>query len=368
MPPILFRIACLLPVLSALALPARAADPAAAKEGIGVVASLLPVQGLVAGVTEGVTEPRLLVPPGASPHGYSLRPSDAAALSTARVVVWVGPRLESFLPGVLDQVAAEARVVRLDSVPGVTRLAQRQGALWGAHDHDHGDAHDHEDAHAQEHHDQEHGDEHEADHDHDHDHEAEAAHDEASATDPDADHAYHVDGDAPLDPHLWLDPRNAVAWTRAIAEALAEADPAHAATYAANAARQVTALEALDAELAETLAPVRGVPFLVFHDGYHYLEHRYGLSAVGALTLAPGQQAGARHMAEVRARVEETKARCIFGEPQVSDQLAQRLAEATGVAVSRLDPLGRAEAQGSGQYAALMRTLAADLRHCLAAE
>jgi len=313
--------------LGALALLALSAVAPARAEGPPLAASILPVHGLVAGVTAGVTEPRLLVPAGASPHAYTLRPSDAAALAQARVIVWVGPALETFLPDVLETVPETATILRLDQVAGTVRHVQRESALWGAHDHDHGDDHGHEDAHG-----------------HDDDHAAE--------------------GEA-MDPHLWLDPRNAVAWTRAIADTLAAADPANAAAYRANAAAQAEALEALDAELAAALAPVRDVPFLVFHDGYRYLEERYGLTAVGALSLVPGRPAGARHFAEVRERVRDTGARCIFGEPQVSDQLARRLAEETGASVRLIDPLGRDETRGPGHYAALMRALVADLSACL---
>jgi zinc transport system substrate-binding protein len=39
---------------------------------------------------QGVGEPEMILPPGASPHGYAMRPSEAAALQSADVVVWIG--------------------------------------------------------------------------------------------------------------------------------------------------------------------------------------------------------------------------------------------------------------------------------------
>lgn len=310
-----------------------------------VVASILPLHGLVAGVTEGVAgRPHLLVPPGASPHAYSLKPSDAAALSQADLVVWVGPGLESFLPSLLKTLPEAATSLPLAEAPGAIRHDQRSGALWG--EHGHGDGHEDET-----HEEAAHG--HEAQ---DHDAHGHDAHEEDAET------------AGTVDPHMWLDPRNAIAWTRAIADALAARDPANAAVYQRNAAGQTATLEALDAELAASLAPVADKPFLVFHDAYRYLEERYGLTAVGALALSPGRPAGARHLAEVRHRLEETGARCIFGEPQFSGRLAERVAAGTGARVRTLDPLGREQTRGADHYPALMRALVAELRGCLAAE
>jgi len=82
--------------------------------------------------------------------------------------------------------------------------------------------------------------------------------------------------EGPTDPHLWLDPRNAVAMTQAIAVTLARIDPAHAGAYRANAAREIAMLKVLDKELAAALAPIRGRPYLVFHDAYHYFETTTG--------------------------------------------------------------------------------------------
>ncbi|MFO1424624.1 MAG: zinc ABC transporter substrate-binding protein, partial [Candidatus Competibacteraceae bacterium] len=100
-----------------------------------VVASIKPVHALVAGVMRGVGEPLLLIPGGASPHEYSLRPSDTRALSTAQVVFWIGLDLESFLVKPLAN-AKSARSVALMDAPGLAILPLRAGGAWEAHEHD----------------------------------------------------------------------------------------------------------------------------------------------------------------------------------------------------------------------------------------
>src|SRR5690349_15608196 len=105
-------------LLFLLGRPAAAQPPA-------IVASIKPVQSLVAAVMAGVGTPLLLVPGAASPHTYSLRPSDARLLRGAGLVFWIGPIYESFLAKPLASLAGEARIVRLADAPGVTVLRQR---------------------------------------------------------------------------------------------------------------------------------------------------------------------------------------------------------------------------------------------------
>jgi len=104
--------------------------PAPAHAGIEVVASIAPVHSLVARVMQGTGAPRLLMPPGTEPHDYALRPSDAAALSGAALVVRVGPELEGWMDRPLQTLASGATVLDLAALPGVTRLKAREGAAF----------------------------------------------------------------------------------------------------------------------------------------------------------------------------------------------------------------------------------------------
>ena len=151
---------------------------AASSEAPITVASIKPIHSLLAGVMEGAGRPILLVPGGASPHTFSLRPSDAKALEDADIVVWVGEDLESFLVQPLDALASEAYILELSRAEGITLLRFREGGAWDEHD-DHGEGgemeededhaergHDDEerDKDEGEHHDDEKGDEDEGEH------------------------------------------------------------------------------------------------------------------------------------------------------------------------------------------------------------
>ncbi len=175
--------------------------------------------------------------------------------------------------------------------------------------------------------------------------------------------APHAGG--PPDPHVWLDPARARDLVAVAATVLAEADPGHADAYRANAARLRARLDALDRDLDARLAPVRDVPYLVFHDAYRHFEARYGLTSVGAVTRTPEIPPGARRLSRIRRLISERDVACLFTEPRSPPALAEAVTGGTTVRIAVLDPLGAALAPGPQAYFALMRALADDLAACL---
>ncbi len=168
-----------------------------------------------------------------------------------------------------------------------------------------------------------------------------------------------------IDPHIWLDPGNAITMVGAIARALGRADPANKARYAANARRAVVTLTALDRRLARRLAPIRRVPYIVFHDAYGYFEGRYGLSAVAAVAVNAARRPGIRRIRAIRARLKHAGAACVFTEPQFSPALAATLTEGSGARIGILDPIGMGITPGPGLYPALLTGLGQALASCL---
>lgn len=351
-----------------------------------VVADIAPIHALVAQVMDGVGTPDVLIPQGASPHGFSLRPSQARALSDADLVVTMGENLSSWLPEAMRSLAPDVQYLDLLDAPGATLLAFRESVLFDdagqAHkDHEHdADADDGHDGHDHAEHDlahdaaHAHEDKHDHNHDDDHGHAEHAqeehghddAHGDEKAHDHGDDHGHdHAHDHSGVDPHAWLDPDNAALWLGVIAAQLSAQDPANAATYAANAAAAQQELAALDIELQSQLAPVQDVAFVVFHDAYHYFEDHYGLSSAGALRLSDAASPGARSVAMLKDRVAAGDVACVFSEPQFDADLVGVVADRTGLRVSVLDPLGAHLEPGAGFYAALMRDMAGQISDCL---
>ncbi|MGR3495155.1 zinc ABC transporter substrate-binding protein [Citreimonas sp.] len=321
----------MLAACATLGLPARADVPR-------VVTDITPVHALVLQVMEGVGEPDLLLPSGADPHGHSMRPSEAGALADADVVVWIGEALTPSVSSSIETLAADAVSLPLIDVPGTTILAFRENALFGdAHgEDDHGDTHD-DDAHGAD----DHGHDAHAHEDHDH------GHDHSGA-----------------DPHAWLDPRNAIVWLDAIAETLAEQDPANAETYRANADTAQAAIAEVEAEIADQLADAEDLRFVVFHDAFQYFEARFDLQAAGALALADNASPSAARLSEIRDVIADRSITCAVAEPQYDPDLIAAVFEGIDVETMIVDPLGADLETGPGFYADLLRAAASAFARC----
>ncbi|MBC8793384.1 MAG: zinc ABC transporter substrate-binding protein [Tagaea sp. CACIAM 22H2] len=287
------------------------AAPAAAQPKI--VTSFPMLQSLAAAVSG--TEPESIVRGGGSPHTYSMRPSDARALEQADLVIWIGEDYEGFLERPIKALGNRARVLELSDAPGVVKLKSREGGVWEGDGHAHGHTHGHK----------------------------------------------HAD----IDGHMFLDPKNAAAFGRAIAAALSEIDAANAARYRANAEALATKLEALDADLAAALRPLAGKPFIVFHDSLQYMEKRYGLTPAGSITVSPERRPSAQRLQRLRDRIARSKTICVFAEPQFDQALVRTVVDGTKARTGTLDYVGAEVPPGADHYFSVMRGLAKDLSSCL---
>jgi len=278
-----------------------------------VVVSIKPLHALAAGVMAGVGQPAIIIDGSATPHAYALKLSQGRKLQNAKLILWMGPAIEGFLEKPVTSLGGGAKIVALLEIPGLVRLMQRAGGSFETQD---------------------------------------------DARQPQPGEAF--------DPHVWLDPRNAGIMVSAIAAALAKIDPANRQVYLANAAKMQVRLAELEAEIVRILEPVRGRPFVVFHDGFQYFENRFGLKALGSLTTNPEVRPGAGRVSRIQAKLQALDVVCIFAEPQFAAGLIGTIAEDTGAKTGILDPLGAAIAKGSDLYFSMLKNLALSFRDCLA--
>ncbi len=271
-----------------------------------VMTDIAPVQSLVAMVMVGVGAPDVLIPPGASPHDFALRPSDAERLSQADLVIWTGPALSQWLTEPLDTLAGDATQIALLSSSGWTALPLR--------------------------------------------------------TDP-----AFADGDesGPIDPHAWLDPSVASAWVQTIAASLSQADPAHASLYAANAQQAKADLGTLSDTITTLLAPVTGRTYVVPHDGYQYFEHRFDMPAAGAISLSDATTPGPARIQDLQVRVAQGHIDCVLTDPETNPAWGDLLRQGTMAKTALVDPDGMTLPRGPDLYPALLTNLATALAACL---
>jgi zinc transport system substrate-binding protein len=162
-------------------------------------------------------------------------------------------------------------------------------------------------------------------------------------------------------PHVWLDPRNAMVQVGHLRDALIEADPAHRTEYEANAGAYLAQLEALDEEIAAQVATWSHQEFIAFHPSWLYFAQRYGLVQVAVVERTPGKEPSPAELAEIIETARRIGARAIFAEPQFSPKATDTIAAESGAQVLFLNPLGGAlrqtqdEAEGPTSYLEMMR-------------
>ena len=280
-----------------------------------IAASIRPVHALVSAVMGETGSPALILGGNTSPHNMALKPSQQRTIEGAGIIFHIGGGLEGQLEKPLKRrKASGAEIVTLIEAPDLTLLPIRESSIW--------------------------------------------PHGEHSGDD---DHGIH-------DPHIWLDPLNARAMTLHIADVLAKADPANAATYLSNARRFGDELDKLQTRIAARLAPVRARPFIIFHDGYQYFEKRFALNAAGAIAADPDKRPGARRLRDIRQVIAERNALCVFAEPQFDISYVTTVIEGTAARTAQLDPIGTTLKSGTNAYITMMTTMADNIAGCLAAD
>lgn len=289
------RRVCLMCLIFVAFSPARADQPTFA-------ASIGPLAAILDELTSPRARVECILPPGASPHTYSTRPSDLRKIERG-ALFWVAPQLD----GWAERLPAARKIEVLSLLPEPYRLG------WGGlhADHEHGDRN-------------------------------------------------HATGD--IDPHFWTDPLAIKAILPALVSKLSEIDPAGAQLYQSNAKRMGVRLDALHAELAKTLAPVRGRPVVLFHPSFRYLLRRYGLTLAAVIEPAPGKEPGPRGIMQLVARVKAAKARALFTEPQLSRRVAEAVAETAGLPLLELNPLETADPTKTRRIEDLIRSNALILK------
>lgn len=292
---------------------------ASAQAEVRVLTSIKPLQLIAAAVQDGVGAPEVLLPPGASPHHYALRPSDVRRVRDADLLYWVGADLENFLPRVLNN--RQKPQVAVQDLPG---MALRHF----------GDSHEEHAGHGEDHADEDLG--------HDHDHRP-----------------------GSLDAHLWLSPVNARVIAARMAADLSALDAANAARYAANLQAFEQRLDALDGRIRPQLAALQGKPYFVFHEAFDYFEAAYGLKHAGVFSVLTEVQPGARHVAAMRERLQAAGPSCVFSEPPLRPRLAETLTAGLPVRLAELDALGGTLPVDATAYPLLLENLANGLSECL---
>ena len=271
-----------------------------------VLVSIKPLAMIVEGVTGEAFEVDTLLPASVSPHSYTLKFSDIQRIRRANLALWVGPELESSLAKPLS-----ARISRKAVVIRATELLDIH---WPAED-------SAQDKHA-------------------HDHPARSR-----------------------DPHIWLNPQNALIVAQTVVDRLSELYPGQAPQLKANYRRFAVDIMRFEQISAEKAWALRGQGFLVMHDGYGHLVNHYQLKQLGAVRLPSGGQRGLKHRAGLLKLKDQVQ--CVFSEPQWPTDWAEQIARPLNARVGVLDPMGYDISPDENAYLEFMQNLFSAMENCL---
>ncbi|MEZ5336636.1 MAG: metal ABC transporter substrate-binding protein [bacterium] len=247
------------------------------------VATIAPLAAILNELTVGRAEVVTMLPAGASPHTYEPRPSDLRGVMHASGFFYVDERLD----GWAADLPAKQKVHVLELVPDDCLLHLETDCCPKEHE--------------------------------------------------SRGHKHH---DPVVDPHFWLDPcvvRNTVP---ELVKVLAELDPHGAEIYAANAEEFSRHLTEMDREVHDLIDPIRGSRVATTHPSFQYLCKQYGLEVALVVTDSPGKEPSPRQMENLSREAKELGVKAIYSEPQIPQNAARMLSEASGLPLYELDPVG----------------------------
>ncbi|WP_038037674.1 metal ABC transporter substrate-binding protein [Thermorudis peleae] len=265
------------PSLTSTAATAAASAAAPSASALPVVVSIPVLTSLVQSVGGQWVQVTSLVPPGSDPHTYQPTPGQAKIVAAARIIFINGLGLEASFMRLIQSAAPGTPVITLAEGLSTIQATPEPG--------------------------------------------------ETSES-----------GETEGNPHLWLDPDNAIVYVQRIAQGLSQVDPAHAGAYQANAERTITAIRDFDRQAKAQIAsiPPERRKLVTFHDAFPYFARHYGLQLVGVLEPSPGHEPSPQELARLVDEIKAQHVPAIYTEPQFNPRLAQTIAQEAGVKVLEL--------------------------------
>lgn len=243
-----------------------------------------------------------LLPPGVEVHDWEPSASDMAKLEKGKILIYSGAGMEHWIEKVASSLKND-KLILVEASKNVVLLNSQE--------------------------------EHEG---HDHDHET------------------HHHGQ--VDPHVWLNPKNAKLQMEEIKKGLIQADPANANYYEENYKKYAQELGTLDQELKEMLEPLEKREIIVSHSAFGYFCAAYHLEQEAIRGISPEEEPSPARLSELVDFAKEHQVKVIFFEETVSPKVSEVIAREVGAEVMMLSPLeslSEEEIQKGEDYFSIMR-------------
>jgi len=279
---------------------------------LNITVSIPPLAGMVAPLLSEDDQLEVVLKPGASPHGFQLKPSHVRLLQNSDLVLWVASPVDSWMQKPLANLGATE--LNLKGLVDIEELPVRQGGLW-----------EKKNQHIATLSETEHKGTSVDSEEHSHNHEHEFS---------EASQSQRMDG------HLWMSFKNSRLLIEAVSKKLQMLKPNDAENIRQRTQAWLTKLDKTNQQIKQQLLQVQKVPYMVLHDAFQYFEHQYSLNGIGSIQLNPSVSPSLKRVAELRAKVKAGQVSCVFREPQFPEKRVLAVTKGLNVKVGSLDPMG----------------------------
>ncbi len=176
----------------------------------------------------------------------------------------------------------------------------------------------------------------------------------------------HVHGE--IDPHLWHDVRNVMAYVQLVRDTLVDVDPAGASVYRARTRDYLRELDRLDATMRRAVGsiPASRRHLVTSHDAFGYLAKAYGLKVSGFVTPHPGIEPSLADRRRLARTIADLDVPAVFLEPNLRARSSTLVDVAREQHVKVCPLYGDAFDATVRSYTQLVRHNARSLVQCLA--
>ncbi|UAJ64897.1 zinc ABC transporter substrate-binding protein ZnuA [Candidatus Schneideria nysicola] len=298
-----------------------------------VITSIRPLGFIASAIAEGVMPVEILLPNGASPHDYTLRPSDLIRMKKASILVWIGPEMESFLSSPISSLK-NREIITLSKVSTIIPLLvdsrkfihnKNNSILIPLHQRS----------------------------------------EENKSRDIFLKKKKNGINKHQVNMHIWLSPKIANCVAIEIYNRLLLLFPNHKKKLDENLIIFQSILSETDRKISLSLSHVKDKGYYVFHDAYRYFEEHYGLKPLGYFTFDPNIHPGAKTIHNIRSKIMERKSTCIFMEPQFKCTVIKTIFFANKVYIGLLDPLGTNVPLSKKSYSNFLEIISNQYINCL---
>ncbi|CAB9542323.1 Zinc ABC transporter, substrate-binding protein ZnuA [Bathymodiolus brooksi thiotrophic gill symbiont] len=275
-----------------------------------IVVSIKPIHSIVSSLTQGITEPKLLLTANQSPEHAYLKPSQLSLLNQADLTIFIHPIFESGLKKAMDNLSANKKFI-IGNIENIFLIHNKE----------------------------------------DEEHEGE-----------EQEHSEHQEA---TNYHLWLDVNNMQIFAKKLIEKLIKIDPNNQSNYTTNLNKFNKDLNKLKQEINQKLSVYKSKVIVSYSNTFDYFTNANQLKKSVNITSYHGERLSIFKMLKARKIMKNAQTKCLLATTEVPKKRINSLIEDLNINSENIDIIGFDIAQGAKHYFKLMRNITNKAIQCL---